>query len=91
MSPTLATARVDYFERGEGYHITWRATDTVPTVDPAVGHGGSAVAVGGKIVRDAVADGTVIGLALDQASAHAARLSRGGSFEPGLVSERLDV
>lgn len=93
LSPTLGSARVDYFEGGNGYHLAWEATDQVPTVAPAYGTSESAVVAGGKIVRNAVADGTVIGLALDQAIDRAANLSRGGSFGATLqpVDGRVDV
>lgn len=80
LSPTLGNAKLDYFERGNGYHVTWSATDVVPTVTPSYGTGGNAVAVGGRIARAAVAHGTVIGLDLDQATEQGATLSRGGSF-----------
>ena len=80
LSPTLDSARVDYFERDEGYHVTWKATEPVPTVTPAHGWSDSAVAAGGKIFRNAVADGTVRGMALDQAVSQTGDLSRGGGF-----------
>jgi hypothetical protein len=84
LSPTLNTARLDYFERGYGYHVTWDAKDPVPTVTPDWGLSASAVAAGGRISRAAVAEGTVIGLDLNQASAQAATLGRGGSFGAAL-------
>ena len=80
LSPTLDSARVDYTEAGGKYHVTWTATDAVPTVTPAHDRGDRAVAAGGKIFRNAVAEGTIRGLAFDRAIARSADLSRGGAF-----------
>jgi hypothetical protein len=93
LSPTLANAKIDYFERGNGYHVTWSATDVVPTATPSYGMSASAVAVGGRIARNAEAHGTVIGLDLDQADRQAAVMSRGGSFGATFqpVEGRVDV
>jgi len=93
LSPTLATAKLDYFERGNGYHVTWMATDVVPDVSPSYGTSEHAVAAGGKISRNAVAVGTVIGLDLNQATDQMASLSRGGSFGATFqpVDGRVDV
>src|SRR5207248_4414198 len=46
LSPTLGNAKLDYFERGNGYHVTWSATDVVPTVTPSYGTSEHAVAAG---------------------------------------------
>ena len=80
LGPTLDSARVDYIQDDKAYHVIWTATDAVPTVSPSHGRSESAVAVGGKIFRNAVADGTVRGLTLDHAVKRAADLSRGGGF-----------
>jgi hypothetical protein len=80
LSPTLDSARVDYSEAGGQYHVTWTATDAAPTVTPAHDRGDRAVAAGGKIFRNAVAEGTIRGLAFNQAIDRAADLSRGGAF-----------
>ena len=73
--------------------MTWSATDLVPTATPSWGMSGSAVAVGGRIARNAEAHGTVIGLDLDQADRQGAVMSRGGSFGATFqpVEGRVDV
>jgi hypothetical protein len=80
LSPTLDSALVDYAEAGGEYHVTWKATDALPTITPAHERGERTVAAGGKIFRNAVAGGTIRGLTFDQAIDRAADLSRGGAF-----------
>ena len=80
LSPALDSARVDYSEAGGRYHVTWKATDAVPTITPAHDRGERAVAAGGRIFRNAVADGTIRGVGFDQAVERGADLSRGGAF-----------
>jgi hypothetical protein len=81
LSPTLDSARVEYTEAGGEYHVIWTATDAVPTFTPAHDRGDRAVAAGGKVFRNATADGKIRGLSFaDQAVDRAADLSRGGAF-----------
>jgi hypothetical protein len=92
VSPTLDSARVEYVEAGGRYHVTWKATDAAPTITPAHERGERTVAAGGRIFRNAMAEGTIRGLAFDRAIDRAADLSRGGAFGATLRPDgRVDL